>query len=147
MPAQLRDHLRLFTLFLLISGQLPRLVFLALMPLLIVQVVFAIGLGVTLGILNVFFRDVGPVLRDLPAVLVLADADRVSASILPARPQALMVLNPMTRADRRLPEHPRATAMAGLVRYRWPPCCLACCSAPWRCACFEARSGEMVDEL
>lgn len=31
----------------------------ALIPLLTVLVLFAVGLGVTLGVLNVFFRDVG----------------------------------------------------------------------------------------
>ncbi|AUT60275.1 ABC transporter permease [Paraburkholderia terrae] len=49
----------LFTIFLVISGNFPGLPFLALIPLLLVQIVFAIGLGISLGVLNVFFRDVG----------------------------------------------------------------------------------------
>ena len=49
----------LFTAFLLISGNFPGWTYLALLPVLAIQVVFAIGLGISLGVLNVFFRDVG----------------------------------------------------------------------------------------
>ena len=49
----------LFTLFLIASGNFPGLPYLALLPVLAVQVLFAIGLGISLGVLNVFFRDVG----------------------------------------------------------------------------------------
>src|SRR3546814_126684 len=49
----------LFTLFLVISGNFPGLAYVALLPVLLIMVIFAIGLGITLGVLNVFFRDVG----------------------------------------------------------------------------------------
>lgn len=49
----------LFTAFLFVSGNFPGDAFFAIFPLLAVLVLFAIGLGVTLGVLNVFFRDVG----------------------------------------------------------------------------------------
>ena len=49
----------LFIGFLIVSGNFPGLVSLAAIPVLIVQVAFAIGLGMVLGVLNVFFRDVG----------------------------------------------------------------------------------------
>ena len=49
----------LFTVFLIISGNFPGWVYLALIPVLTIQVIFAIGLGIILGVLNVFFRDVG----------------------------------------------------------------------------------------
>lgn len=48
----------LFTGFLLISGNFPGWHYLAIFPILIIQSVFAISLGVMLGIANVFFRDV-----------------------------------------------------------------------------------------
>lgn len=51
--------LGLFLGFLLITGRLPGMALLALVPLLILQVMFAAGLGMILGVLNVFFRDVG----------------------------------------------------------------------------------------
>ncbi|HCI15003.1 MAG TPA: ABC transporter [Gallionellaceae bacterium] len=49
----------LFTAFLVLSGHFPGWVFLGIIPVLIVQIVFATGLGMVLGVLNVFFRDVG----------------------------------------------------------------------------------------
>src|SRR5471030_2228245 len=49
----------LFTIFLVVSGNFPGVTFLGLIPLLLVQIVFSVGLGITVGVLNVFFRDVG----------------------------------------------------------------------------------------
>jgi homopolymeric O-antigen transport system permease protein len=49
----------LFSVFLVISGNFPGEVFIALLPLLAILILFSIGLGITLGVLNVFFRDVG----------------------------------------------------------------------------------------
>ena len=49
----------LFTVFLVLSGQFPGLVFSAVLPVLALQIIFATGLGMSLGVLNVFFRDVG----------------------------------------------------------------------------------------
>ena len=45
----------LFTFFLLLSGNFPGWSFLALVPVLAIQTAFAIGLGMSLGVLNVFF--------------------------------------------------------------------------------------------
>ena len=49
----------LFTLFLIISGNFPGWIFFGIIPVLLLQITLAIGLGMTLGVLNVFFRDVG----------------------------------------------------------------------------------------
>jgi lipopolysaccharide transport system permease protein len=48
----------LFLAFLLLSGRWPGWVLVALLPLLVVQQALAVGLGLALGVLNVFFRDV-----------------------------------------------------------------------------------------
>ena len=47
----------LFLAFLLVSGRWPGWLLVALVPLLIVQQALAVGLGLTLGVTNVFFRD------------------------------------------------------------------------------------------
>ena len=49
----------LFLLFLLITGNFPGWVVLAALPVLVIQIAFAIGLSIIAGVLNVFFRDVG----------------------------------------------------------------------------------------
>ena len=48
----------LFVLFLLLSGNFPGVAVLAVAPVLAVAVLFAVGLGVLLGTVNVFYRDV-----------------------------------------------------------------------------------------
>lgn len=49
----------LYLLFLLFNGLLPGAVIVGVIPLLIVQQLFALGLGLIAGTLNVFFRDIG----------------------------------------------------------------------------------------
>lgn len=49
----------LLILFLLSTGNFPGIVFIGIFPLLVILVLFAIGLGISVGVLNVFFRDVG----------------------------------------------------------------------------------------
>ncbi len=51
----------LFLGFLALSRQIPRVVAVAAVPVLGLQVLFAAGLGVFAGVLNVFFRDVGQI--------------------------------------------------------------------------------------
>lgn len=51
--------LGLFLVFLLLTGQLPGGAILAVIPVLIVQLLLSVGLGMMLGVLNVFFRDIG----------------------------------------------------------------------------------------
>jgi lipopolysaccharide transport system permease protein len=48
----------IFLLFLLLSGNFPGIAILAVAPVLAVAVLFAVGLGVLLGTVNVFYRDV-----------------------------------------------------------------------------------------
>jgi lipopolysaccharide transport system permease protein len=49
----------LFIVFLIIKGSFPFQSIMAVIPLLLVQQLFALGLGIFLGSINVFFRDVG----------------------------------------------------------------------------------------
>lgn len=51
--------LTIYLFFLIVIGHWPGWAFIAFFPLLALQILFAIGLGVFLGTLNVFFRDVG----------------------------------------------------------------------------------------
>lgn len=86
----------LFLVFLLITGNFPIANFLYIIPILVVQILFASGLGITLGVLNVFFRDVGQFVTVLlqfwfwftPVVYVY--------TTLPIWAQGWLNLNPMT---------------------------------------------------
>lgn len=49
----------LFLAFLALTGNLPGLPIVSLFPVLVIEILFSVGLGVVVGVLNVFFRDVG----------------------------------------------------------------------------------------
>ncbi len=49
----------IFLIYLLIVGKFPGVIMLNMIPLLIIQQLLALGLGIILATLNVFFRDIG----------------------------------------------------------------------------------------
>ena len=49
----------LFLLFLIATEHFPGITFFGMFPLLAIEIAFAVGLGIVIGVLNVFFRDVG----------------------------------------------------------------------------------------
>jgi lipopolysaccharide transport system permease protein len=136
----------LFTAFLIISGNFPGWAYLALIPVLTIQVVFAIGLGITLGVLNVFFRDVGQFFGIFLQFWFWLTPIVYSATILPERLQPLMLLNPMARLT--------GAYQTILVNGQWPNwyslwpvvvLSLVLCAIGMRL--YRAHAGEMVDEL
>jgi len=86
----------LLTIFLIITGTFPGAIYFAIIPVLFIQVIFAIGLGVTLGVLNVFFRDVGQAFNVILQFWFWLTPIVYPASILPERAQDLLAYNPMT---------------------------------------------------
>ena len=136
----------LFTGFLILSGNFPGWVFLAVFPVLLVQIVFSIGLGITLGVLNVFFRDVGQFFGIFLQFWFWFTPIVYPLTILPEEVRPLLVLNPMASI---------ITAYHTiLVNGQWPqwetllPAALAgvlFCVLGMRL--FRKRAGEMVDEL
>lgn len=136
----------LFTGFLIAAGQFPGAVFALLLPLLLLEVALAIGLGLVLGVLNVFFRDVGQFFQIFIQFWFWFTPIVYPAAILPPALRELLVLNPM------------AAVVAGFQDVllhghapHWPSllpaalCALALCVLGWRL--FRKRAGEMVDEL
>ncbi len=49
----------LFSIFLLLTDTFPGAAYINIIPLTLLLVLFSVGLGITLGVVNVFFRDVG----------------------------------------------------------------------------------------
>lgn len=136
----------LFTLFLLISGQFPGWVFLALLPVLLLQVLFAIGLGIALGVLNVFFRDVGQLFTVALQFWFWLTPIVYPPSILPAAVQPLMQLNPMASlvgAYQQILVHGQWPVWSGL----WLPALLGVLLCLWGLRLFRKHCGELVDEL
>lgn len=136
----------LFTIFLLITGNFPGVAYLALVPLLGLLVAFAIGLGMVLGVLNVFFRDVGQFFGIFITFWFWLTPIVYSPNILPVKVQPLMTLNPMSAF--------MGAVQGVLVRGEWPNwsnlvylvvLTVALCMLGLHL--FRGHAGEMVDEL
>ena len=136
----------LFTLFLLVSGNFPGVAYLALLPLLAILSAFAIGLGITLGVLNVFFRDVGQFFGVFVQFWFWLTPIVYPVYILPAGVQDLIGYNPMA---------PLVAGFQGvLVSGQWPqwasliyPAVLAGLFCLLGMRMFLRNAGDMVDEL
>lgn len=86
----------LFLGFLLITGRWPGMALLALVPLIALQMMFCAGLGMILGVLNVFFRDVGQLFAICLQFWFWLTPIVYPMSILPEWVQRLLQLNPLT---------------------------------------------------
>jgi lipopolysaccharide transport system permease protein len=136
----------LFLAFLVVSGNFPGWVVLAVLPVLALQIAFAMGLGMVLGVLNVFFRDVGQVFGIFLQFWFWLTPIVYPASILPEAIKPYLAINPMASV---------MTAYQGiLVNHQWPqwinmwPTALltiGLCLLGLHL--FKKNVGEMVDEL
>ena len=136
----------LFLVFLLAVGAFPGWVMLAMIPLLGIQLLFALGLGVTLGILNVFFRDVGQTVTVVLFFWFWLTPIVYPAAILSEGVEAVLRYNPM---------YPLVSAYQNLMVYGqapdwislWPVVLLGVVLSALGVRLFLRRAGEMVDEL
>jgi lipopolysaccharide transport system permease protein len=136
----------LFLGFLLITGRLPGMALLALLPLLALQMIFCAGLGMILGVLNVFFRDVGQFFGICLQFWFWLTPIVYPITILPEWVQHLLQLNPLTNL---------ITSYQNLFLYgQWPVwnsllpiLVLGVLFCVIGLRLFRQRVGEMVDEL
>lgn len=136
----------LFSLFLLITGNFPGLVAVALVPLLIILLILAVGLGMILGVLNVFFRDVGQFYSIFITFWFWLTPIVYPPSILPDRLKFMIGLNPLSSW--------MAATQGVLVQGEWPhwvsllyPLALGLILYACGLHLFRKCAGEMVDEL
>lgn len=136
----------LFTLFLAVSGNFPGMAYIALLPVLLIMVAFAIGLGITLGVLNVFFRDVGQFFGIVLQFWFWLTPIVYHPSILPAWVRRYLVFNPMADII--------VACQNILLGNQWPHwqsligvTVLAILLCVIGLALFRKHAGEMVDEL
>lgn len=136
----------LFVVFMLVTGQFPGFAFVAIFPVLAIQVLFAIGLGVSLGVLNVFFRDIGQLFAVVLQFWFWMTPIVYPANILPAQLQPFMQLNPMASvigAYQQILVHGQLPNWLSL----WPTAVLSICLCLLGLRLFKKHSGELVDEL
>jgi lipopolysaccharide transport system permease protein len=136
----------LFTLFLLATDAFPGWIYLAIVPVLVLQVLLAIGVGMIAGVLNVFFRDVGQLVTIAMQFWFWFTPIVYPLTILPDRVRQLLVFNPMAPVvgayqdvlvRGAAPDWPALAPVTALA--------LVLCLFGLRL--FRKRSGELVDEL
>lgn len=136
----------LFSIFLLIIGSFPGLVYLALIPVLAILVLFAIGLGTSLGVLNVFFRDIGQFFSIVIQFWFWLTPVIYPITILPESVRSLMSYNPMANLIGAF----QTILVAGqwpVWQGLWPITILAIAMCALGMRLFRKHAGEMVDEL
>lgn len=136
----------LFLVFLLITGLWPGWPSIATIAVLAIQLLFSVGLGMTLGVLNVFFRDVGQFFGIFMQFWFWLTPIVYPADILPEGVKPLMSLNPM---------YPVVHAYQRIfVNAQWPdwgalayPLILGVVLCVIGLRLFRQHAGEIVDEL
>ena len=136
----------LFLGFLIVSGHFPGAALLALPLVLGVEVVFAMGLGINLGVLNVFFRDVGQLFTIALQFWFWLTPIVYPIDTLSGWPKTLILLNPMT---------PLMLAFQDIlvrgVPPDWPSLAPTLGLGLLLCALglglFRRKAGEIADEL
>jgi lipopolysaccharide transport system permease protein len=136
----------LFTAFLIVSGNFPGWIYAAVLPVLLLEILLAIGLGMVLAVLNVFFRDVGQFFTIALQFWFWFTPVVYPASVLPEDVRPMLAWNPMAPvigAFQDILVHQRAPQWASLL----PALALALILCLLGMQLFRKRAGEMVDEL
>jgi lipopolysaccharide transport system permease protein len=136
----------IFLLFLLGTGNFPGLVIFGIIPVLVILLFFSVGLGIVLGVLNVFFRDVGQFFNILLQFWFWFTPIVYPLSIIPERMRPLLTLNPMAAV---VTACQAIFVNASLPAWRTlaPIAILAVFLCLWGMSLYRRHSGEMVDEL
>ena len=87
----------LLLLVLAVVGRFPGWAVVAFVPLLVLQQAFALGLGILLGVLNVFFRDVAQLVGVVMQFWFWLTPIVYSTAVLPERVRGAFALNPMAQ--------------------------------------------------
>jgi len=136
----------LFIGFLLISGNFPGWVFFAIVPVLLLNILFAAGLGMMVGVLNVFFRDVGQLFSIILQFWFWLTPIIYPLSSLPEWVRRIVMLNPMSpivASYQDILVHKALPQWGSL----WMAVLLTCIFCYFGARLFKNHAGEMVDEL
>lgn len=136
----------LFVLFLIVSGNFPGVAILALVPVLLIQIAFSVGLGMVLGVLNVFFRDIGQLFAVVLQFWFWMTPIVYPVAILPQGMQRVLDFNPLTGL---MGAYQSILVRGELPDWRalWPVAVLAVLLCLWGVRLFRKHAVELVDEL
>lgn len=136
----------LFLAFLVLVGRWPGTVVAGVLVLLVIQAAFALGLGVILGTLNIFFRDIAQLWSIVAQFWFWLTPIVYPISIVPQWLRSYMTWNPM---------FPLINGYQAIfVQHTWPAwtslawvVIMSCTLLILGWLVFRRLSGEMVDEL
>lgn len=135
-----------YLIFLALIGYWPGMPLLAIFPLLLLQVAFAMGLGVLLGTLNVFFRDVGQLTGVVLQFWFWLTPIVYTMGALPEKIRNIFALNPLTALIQSY-QQIFLTHQWPAARPLWPLLVASIILLMMAARFFSMRVGEMVDEL
>ena len=136
----------LFLLFLLFVGQLSFPVCLWFLVLIPIQSFFTVALGIGLGVLNVFFRDVGQFIHAIMQFWFWFTPIVYPETVIPERLQPLLQINPMYHiitGYQQIFVYGKSPSLLGLSAVLLLSAVLAVFSLHF----YRQHVGELVDEL
>jgi len=135
-----------YLVFLALVGHWPGWSLLAMVPLLALQLMFALGLGVFLGTLNVFFRDVGQLTSVVLQFWFWLTPVVYTLPGLPGPARSVLQYNPLLPLITAYQQIFLEQTVPNFVSF-WPVMVLTGVLLLLGAYFFLARVGEMVDEL
>ncbi|UCZ76541.1 ABC transporter permease [Dickeya zeae] len=136
----------IFLIFLILSGNMPGIEILSYIPILLVLSLLAIGIGITVGVINVFFRDAGQLFSIVVQFWFWFTPIVYTSDILPEKIKNILSYNPMTGIIE--------ACHTVMVKKVWPdwwgliPALFVGGMFVWfGLTLFRKHSGEIVDEL
>lgn len=136
----------IYLAFLLVTNNFPGWVIFWAVPLLALQALLGLGLGMILGVLNVFFRDVGQLFGIVLQYWFWLTPIIYPLTSLPENIQRWVMLNPMTP----ITVSYQGIFLQGKVPQMWNllphgvAACVLCVIGLWL---YKRLSGDLVDEL
>ena len=129
-----------------VLGHLPSMALIWLPVLMIINIALALGLGLALGVLNVFMRDIGQIVPVIMQFLYWFTPIVYMASIIPEQYRSWLVYNPM---------FPIITGYQNVLLYNKEPewagmgviALIAIALLAFSLLLFRKASPEMVDQL
>ena len=136
----------MFIIFLLVTQNFPGIIFLAVIPILLLITFFALALGVGMGVLNVFYRDIGQVYTVFLQFWFWLTPIVYTSEILPSKVQALLQINPLV---------PLISGLQRIVVLHeaplWDtliyPLLLTCLLILWSVYLAKQHQHDLIDEL
>lgn len=136
----------MFIIFLQVTQNFPGIIFLAVIPILLLITFFALALGVGMGVLNVFYRDIGQVYTVFLQFWFWLTPIVYTSEILPSKVQALLQINPLV---------PLISGLQRIVVLHeaplWDtliyPLLLTCLLILWSAYLAKQHQHDLIDEL